>query len=110
MDLIMSWFYLLTASLFEIVWAVSLKASDGFSRPGASLITVSAMITSFWFLALAMRTLPLGTAYAMWTGIGTIGAFTVGILFLDEVLALDRIIAILLIVSGLAILKMSASA
>jgi quaternary ammonium compound-resistance protein SugE len=110
MDLRMSWFYLLTASLFEIVWAVSLKATNGFSRPGASLITISAMIASFWFLALAMRSLPLGTAYAIWTGLGTIGAFTIGILFLGEALALDRIIAILLIVSGLVLLKLSAGA
>ncbi|MBO6893521.1 MAG: multidrug efflux SMR transporter [Roseibium sp.] len=104
----MSWFYLLTASLFEIVWAVSLKASDGFSRPVASLVTISAMIASFWFLALAMRVLPLGTAYAIWTGLGAVGAFTFGILFLGETLALERLIAIALIVSGLVLLKVSA--
>jgi quaternary ammonium compound-resistance protein SugE len=109
MDLKMSWLLLLIASVFEIIWAVSLKTSEGFSRPAASVVTVLAMIASVWFLALAMRTLPLGTAYASWTGLGTIGAFTVGILFLGESVAVERFIAILLIVAGLVLLKLSPS-
>ncbi|CTQ53034.1 Quaternary ammonium compound-resistance protein SugE [Roseibium album] len=105
----MSWLFLLIASVFEIIWAVSLKTSEGFSRPAASVVTVFAMITSIWFLALAMRTLPLGTAYASWTGLGTIGAFTVGILFLGESVAVERFIAIILIITGLVLLKLSPS-
>ena len=106
----MSWIFLLIASLFEVVWAFSLKASDGFSRLTPSLITVSTMIASFWFLALAMRSLPLGTAYAMWTGLGAVGAFTAGVVFLNEALTLERLMAISLIVAGLVLLKLSATA
>ena len=103
----MSWIFLLVASLFEVVWAFSLKSTDGFTRLVPSLITVAAMFTSFWFLALAMRTLPLGTAYAIWTGLGAVGAFTAGVLFLNEAFTLERFIAIALIVSGLTLMKLS---
>lgn len=68
------------------------------------------MIASFWFLALAMRSLPLGTAYAMWTGLGAVGAFTAGVVFLNEALTLERLLAILLIVAGLVLMKLSAAA
>lgn len=106
----MSWIFLFIASVFEIVWAFSLKTSDGFSKLVPSMITVTAMATSFWFLALAMRNLPLGTAYATWTGLGAVGAFVAGVVFLNEALTLERVAAITLIVAGLALLKLSATA
>ena len=75
----MAWIYLIIAGLFEIVWAFAMKQSEGFTRPGATAVTIAAMIASFALLALAMRSLPLGTAYTIWTGIGAVGAFVVGI-------------------------------
>lgn len=80
----MAWFLLILAGLFEVVWAFYLKQSDGFTRLAPSLVTVSAMLASFVLLALSMRVLPLGTAYAIWTGIGAVGAFLVGIVALGE--------------------------
>ena len=80
----MSWFYLLLAGLLEIVWAFAMKQSQGFSRPIETVVTIIAMLASFGFLAAAMRSLPLGTAYAIWTGIGAVGAFALGILVLGE--------------------------
>jgi quaternary ammonium compound-resistance protein SugE len=103
----MAWFYLLVAGTLEIVWAYTMKQSHGFSRLIPSLITVSTMGASFWLLALAMQTIPLGTAYAIWTGIGAVGAFIVGIVFLAEPVSALRLIAITLIVSGLVLLKVS---
>ncbi|WP_420724358.1 DMT family transporter [Hwanghaeella sp. LZ110] len=103
----MAWFYLLVAGILEIVWAYTMKQSLGFSRLIPSLITVSTMVASFWLLALAMQTIPLGTAYAIWTGIGAVGAFLVGIVFLAEPVSALRLVAITLIVSGLVLLKVS---
>ncbi|HBM12876.1 MAG TPA: QacE family quaternary ammonium compound efflux SMR transporter [Rhodospirillaceae bacterium] len=103
----MAWFYLLVAGILEIVWAYTMKQSLGFSRLIPSLITVSTMVASFWLLALAMQTIPLGTAYAIWTGIGAVGAFIVGIVFLAEPVSALRLVAITLIVSGLVLLKVS---
>ena len=103
----MAWFYLLVAGILEIVWAYTMKQSLGFSRLIPSLITVSTMVASFWLLALAMQTIPLGTAYAIWTGIGAVGAFIVGIVFLAEPVSALRLVAITLIVSGLVLLKLS---
>ena len=103
----MAWFYLLVAGILEIVWAYTMKQSLGFSRLIPSLITVSTMVASFWLLALAMQTIPLGTAYAIWTGIGAVGAFIVGIGFLAEPVSALRLVAITLIVSGLVLLKVS---
>ena len=105
----MAWIYLLAAGVLEIVWAVAMKQSEGFSKPAASLITVGGMIASFWLLALAMRTLPLGTAYTIWTGIGAVGAFVIGIIFLGEQVSAMRIAAAVLIVSGLVLMKLAGS-
>ena len=104
----MAWVYLLTAGFFEIVWAFTMKQSEGFTRLTPTVITIIAMIVSFSFLALAMKSLPLGTAYAIWTGIGTIGAFAIGILFLGEPATALRIGSALLIACGLIGLKLSA--
>jgi quaternary ammonium compound-resistance protein SugE len=106
----MAWIYLIVAGLFEIVWAFAMKQSDGFTRPGATAVTIAAMIASFALLALAMRTLPLGTAYTIWTGIGAVGAFIVGIAVLGEAVSAMRILAALLIVAGLVLMKLSSPA
>ncbi|NIJ68069.1 DMT family transporter [Xanthomonas sp. 60] len=103
----MAWICLLFAGLLEIVWAVSMKQSAGFTRLMPSIITVTGMIASFWLLALAMRTLPLGTAYTIWTGIGAVGAFVVGIVFLGEQVSAMRIAAAMLIVCGLVLMKVA---
>ncbi|MFC5410271.1 DMT family transporter [Larkinella bovis] len=105
----MSWFFLVLAGLFEVVWASFMKQSAGFTRLFPSLITVVTMLASFGLLALAMRTLPLGTAYSIWTGIGAIGAFLVGILFFGESLTVTRFLAALLIVAGLVLMKFSST-
>lgn len=105
----MPWFYLLVAGVLEVVWAYTMKQSHGFSRLIPSVITISAMVASFWLLAVAMRTIPLGTAYTIWTGIGAVGAFLVGIAFLAEPVSTSRIIAMILIVSGLVLMKLSST-
>ena len=101
----MSWLYLLLAGLLEIVWAFAMKQSQGFTRPGATAITIVAMLASFGFLAAAMRTLPLGTAYAIWTGIGAVGAFALGILVLGEAASPLRLAAAGMIAGGLVLMK-----
>jgi quaternary ammonium compound-resistance protein SugE len=106
----MAWIYLAIAGVLEIVWAFSMKQSDGFSKLGPSLVTIAAMIASFGLLALAMKSLPLGTAYTIWTGIGAVGAFLVGIAVLGEQASAMRIVAALLIVSGLVLMKLSSPA
>lgn len=106
----MPWIYLTIAGLFEIVWAFSMKQSEGFTRPGPTIVTIAAMIASFALLSLSMRSLPLGTAYTIWTGIGAIGAFLVGIAILGEQASAMRIVAALLIVSGLLLMKLSSPA
>ena len=103
----MAWVYLLVAGLLEVVWAFSMKQSHGFTRLVPSAITIVTMIASFGLLAVAMRSLPLGTAYTIWTGIGAVGAFLVGILVLGEQISAMRIGAAVLIVSGLVLMKMS---
>jgi len=105
----MAWIYLLAAGVLEILWAFSMKQSEGFSRLTPSIITLVTMIASFWLLSLAMRTLPLGTAYTIWTGIGAVGAFVIGITFLGEQVSAMRIAAAVLIVSGLVLMKLSSS-
>lgn len=105
----MAWFYLLAAGVLEIVWAFSMKKSEGFTLLAPSVITIITMIASFGLLSLSMRTLPLGTAYTIWTGIGAVGAFMVGILFLGEHVSTTRILAAVLIVSGLVMMKLSSS-
>lgn len=106
----MPWIYLAIAGLFEIVWAFSMKQSEGFTRPVPTIVTIAAMIASFALLSLSMKSLPLGTAYTIWTGIGAVGAFVAGIAFLGEAASAMRIVAALLIVSGLVLMKISAPA
>ncbi len=103
----MPWILLLFAGLLEIVWAVAMKQTAGFTRLWPTAIMGVAMIGSFGLLAMAMRDLPLGTAYTIWTGIGAVGAFTVGVLFLGEALTPMRIGAAILIVTGLVIMKLA---
>lgn len=104
----MAWFYLIIAGLLEIVWAYFMKHSVGFTKILPSTITIITMIFSFLFLSIAMRSLPLGTAYAFWTGIGTVGAFILGIVFLGEPANTLRITAAALIICGLLLMKISA--
>ncbi|WP_170324775.1 DMT family transporter [Ruegeria arenilitoris] len=103
----MAWIYLLFAGLLEIVWAVAMKQSAGFTRLWPTAIMGVSMIGSFGLLALAMRALPLGTAYVIWTGIGAVGAFLVGVMFLGEALTPLRACAAILIVSGLVAMKLA---
>ncbi|SDB46281.1 quaternary ammonium compound-resistance protein SugE [Pseudidiomarina indica] len=103
----MAWIMLFIAGLFEVVWAFFMKQSDGFTRPLASIITIITMLISFWLLALAMRTIPLGAAYTIWTGIGAVGAFIAGIWLLGEPITPLRILAAALIVSGLILMKLT---
>ncbi|MEX0328854.1 MAG: multidrug efflux SMR transporter [Ruegeria sp.] len=103
----MPWILLLFAGLLEIVWAVAMKQTAGFTRLWPTAIMGVSMIGSFGLLALAMRDLPLGTAYTIWTGIGAVGAFTVGIMFLGEALTPMRIFAAILIVTGLVVMKLA---
>lgn len=103
----MPWVYLVIAGLFEVVWAFSMKQSDGFTRPGPTIVTIAAMIASFALLSLSMKSLPLGTAYTIWTGIGAVGAFLVGIAMLGEAASAMRIVAALLIVAGLVLMKIA---
>ena len=106
----MSWVYLVIAGLFEVVWAFSMKQSDGFTRLGPTIVTIAAMIASFALLSLSMKSLPLGTAYTIWTGIGAVGAFLVGIAMLGEAASAMRIVATLLIVAGLVLMKIATPA
>lgn len=102
-----AWVILILAGLLETVWAVGLKYSQGFTRPLASSVTLIAMIASMWLLALAVRTLPIGTAYAVWTGIGAIGAAVFGIVLLGESRTPLRLMALLLVVAGIVGLKLT---
>lgn len=106
----MAWFALIVAGIFEIVWAFSMKLSDGFTRPLATVVTVAAMIVSFTLLSFSMRALPLGTAYTIWTGIGALGAFIVGILVLGEQAQPVRVLAAVLIVTGLVLMTLATPA
>ena len=103
----MAWIALFFAGLLEIVWAFAMKQSHGFTRLVPSLITLVAMGASFALLSMAMRSLPLGTAYTIWTGIGALGAFAVGIAFLGEAASPARLLAAGLILSGLILMKLS---
>ena len=103
----MAWLYLVVAGVLEVVWAYTMKQSHGFSRLVPSVITLVTMVASFGLLSLAMRSLPLGTAYTIWTGIGAVGAFNVGIAVLGEQVSAMRVLAAVLIVSGLVLMKLS---
>lgn len=103
----MSWIYLFFAGLFEVAWAVGLKYTDGFSRALPSSLTIGAMIVSFYLLSQALRELPLGTAYTVWTGIGAIGTVVLGIFLFGESRDLFRLGCISLILAGIVGLKLS---
>ena len=102
----LAWLLLVAAGLLEIVWATSMKASQGFTKSHFTSITLIAAALSFWLLGLALRQLPVGTAYAVWTGIGAVGAAVLGIVFFGESLTLARIGCITLIVVGILGLKL----
>ncbi|MFJ2692541.1 quaternary ammonium compound efflux SMR transporter SugE [Pseudomonas sp. NPDC087336] len=104
----MSWIILFFAGLFEVGWAVGLKYTDGFSRPLPTVLTVAAMAVSLGLLGLAMKELPLGTAYAIWTGVGAVGTVIAGIILFGESMALVRLASVALIITGLVGLKVSA--
>ncbi|MCO7516348.1 quaternary ammonium compound efflux SMR transporter SugE [Pseudomonas guariconensis] len=103
----MSWIILFFAGLFEVGWAVGLKYTDGFTRPLPTVLTVAAMAVSLGLLGLAMKELPLGTAYAIWTGVGAVGTVIAGIILFGESMALVRLASVALIVAGLVGLKVS---
>lgn len=103
----MPYVLLLLAGLLEVLWASTMKLSEGFTRPIPALITLVAMVASFALLAAAMRSLPLGTAYAIWTGIGAVGAFIVGLVFLGDPATLPRVVAAGLIVAGIVLMKLA---
>ena len=105
----MPWIYLAVAGVLEVIWAFAMKQSMGFTRVVPTVIMGIAMLGSFALLALAMKTLPLGTAYTIWTGIGAVGAFTVGIMALGEAVSPMRVLAAAMIVGGLVLMKMSGS-
>ena len=105
----MAWIILFIAGLLEVVWAYFMKQSAGFTRLWPSVITLAAMGASFMLLSWSMRVLPLGTAYTVWTGIGAVGAFVLGIVFLGESMTPMRIAAAMLILSGLVLMRLSAA-
>lgn len=101
----MQWIYLLIAGLFEVSWAVGLKLSNGFTNLTISILTVIGMVASFYFLAISLKSIPLGTAYAIWTGIGTVGTVILGIILFKEPITIMRMICITLIIAGITGLK-----
>lgn len=103
----MAWTYLLIAGLLEVAWAVGLKYTVGFTRAGASVFTIVTMIASFWFLSKAVQSIPLGTAYAVWTGIGVLGTTILGMLLFSEPREALRLTCIALILCGIAGLNLS---
>ncbi|MFW3425843.1 quaternary ammonium compound efflux SMR transporter SugE [Aliarcobacter butzleri] len=103
----MSWGILVLAGIFEIFWVVGLKYTDGFTKLIPSLFTIIAMLVSFWLLSLSLKTLPLGTAYAVWVGIGTIGTVIAGIMLFGDSINIIRIISIAFIILGIIGLKIT---
>ncbi len=103
----MSWWILLFAGLFEVAWALGLKLTDGFNRPLILVLTLTAIVLSMGLLAWALKEIPLGTAYAVWTGIGVLGTFFVGVILFNEPFTLIRSISVVLILAGLVGLKMA---
>lgn len=102
----MTWFVLVVAGLFEIAWAIGLKYTDGFTRLWPTAATIAAMVVSLGLLGIAMRTIPVGTAYAVWTGIGTVGAVILGIFLFGESATVPRLICVALILAGVLGLKL----
>jgi quaternary ammonium compound-resistance protein SugE len=105
----MAWIFLFVAGLLEVVWAYYMKQSNGFTRLLPTSITLITMLASFGLLSVAMKTLPLGTAYTVWTGIGAVGAFIVGITVLGEPMNATRLLAAMLILAGLILMKLSST-
>ena len=105
----MAWIFLCIAGILEIFWAISLKYTEGFSNISWSVVTIIGMTASFYFLAQALETIPVGTAYAVWTGIGAAGTAILGIMLFSESAALERIACIGLIVAGIIGLKFTSS-
>ena len=103
----MAWAILVVAGLFEVGWAIGLKYTQGFTRLWPTVWTVGAMIISLWLLGIAMKTLPVGTAYGIWVGVGAVGTVIVGILLLGEPASVGRIVSIVLIIAGIVGLKLS---
>lgn len=103
----MPWLHLIIAGLLEVAWAIGLKQTDGWTRLWPSVITALLMIASFFFLSLALRSLPIGTAYALWTGIGAVGTALIGIVIFDEPRTAARLVCIVLIVAGIVGLKLT---
>ena len=103
----MAWALLLVAGLFEVAWAVGLKYTDGFTRPLPTVLVVGAMVASVWLLAIALRTIPVGTGYAVWTGIGAVGTAILGMVLFGESRDAARLACIGLIVAGIAGLKIT---
>jgi quaternary ammonium compound-resistance protein SugE len=103
----MAWIYLMVAGVFEIVWAIGLKYTEGFTKLWPSFWTLAAMLVSFLFLAEALKTIPVGTGYAVWTGIGAVGTAILGIVLFGESRDLFRLLCILVIIGGIAGLKVS---
>jgi quaternary ammonium compound-resistance protein SugE len=106
----MSWIWLVIAGLLEIAWAVGLKYADGFTRLKPSVITVLLMLASFWCLAQAVKVLPLGTSYAIWTGIGAVGTAVLGMILFKEPATVVRLLCMVLIVAGIVGLKLTTKA
>lgn len=105
----MAWLMVGLAGLFEIIWAYAMKRSDGFSKLCPSMITLISMLLNFTLLSYAMRSLPLGTAYTVWSGIGAVGSLVVGILVLNEPMNLPRVIGVMMIVGGMILMKVTTS-
>ena len=105
----MGWVHLLIAGLLEIFWAISLKYTDGFSKLRPTVLTIAGMIASFYFLAQALKTIPVGTGYAIWTGIGAAGTAILGIILFSEAASLPRLLCIGVIVGGIIGLKLTSS-
>ena len=103
----MAWLYLLIAGLLEVAWAIGLKYCDGFTRLWPSVWTILGMIASFFFLSQAVRTLPVGTGYAIWTGVGAVGTAILGVVLFGESISAGRIISIALVVIGIVGLKIT---
>jgi quaternary ammonium compound-resistance protein SugE len=104
----MNWTILVVAGLFEVGWAIGLKYTEGFSRLWPTIGTVLSMIASLWLLGIAMKTLPVGTAYSVWVGVGAVGTVILGIILLGESASAPRLISVALIVAGIIGLKLSA--
>jgi len=103
----MAWVILVVAGLFEVGWAIGLKFTEGFTRPWPTVWTVVAMVISLWLLGIAMKSLPVGTAYSVWVGVGAVGTVVLGIVLLGEPANAARLVSVVLIVAGIIGLKLA---